>query len=48
MICVGGILAWKYQEVIKDSLNWFDNEITISSQVIRKITIQAMLQKHDS
>ena len=34
MICVGGILAWKYQEVIKDSLNWFDNEITISSQVI--------------
>ena len=26
----------KYQEVIKDSLNWFDNEITISSQVIQE------------
>ena len=27
---------FKYQEVIKDSLNWFDNEITISSQVIQE------------
>ena len=36
MICVGGILAWKYQDVIKDSLNWFDNDITISRQVIEE------------
>ena len=36
MVCVGGILAWKYQDVIKDSLNWFDNDITISRQVIEE------------
>lgn len=36
MVCVGGILAWKYQDVIKDSLNWFDNDITISHQVIEE------------